>query len=478
MTFHNIINLKTITIMKKECLTILFAGILNLTLTAQIDSDADQTVKNLYGNLKELTRIPNILFGQEFFNSYSWINGNHEDETFSDCQSVANEHPGVLGQDFHYYIYKDATEMRKHSEAAKYAYSIGCVITFDFHMSGKYGGSYKYSAADKYLIYNIGNNNDSYGEVTWFKNELEKLINIVNNELKFPIVLRLFHEMNGNWFWWGSNAYGGSTSYKKFYQFAVNYIKSRTNYVLFAWSPNYPWTTSYYPGNSYVDIIGLDMYDQGTTSSYPSLTTMVSQLSSMTDYAIANGKIPVFSETGNRVGSPDNYPDWWLKVYNSIQGNSKAKRIAWMLTWINTNWGSYPYIPYLQSSATAKSKFCSFISQPNILMQADAKLRNMYDLSSYKSAEIKQEPVDNESVKLSVYPNPSKDGNFSVNLSFLDGHFVKIVITDRIGRQILNRYNILCDGVYNISMPKMKKGIYLLSISGDYSSFTQKVIIQ
>jgi len=109
--------------------------LLCMGLSAQIDPGATQTVKYLYGNLKEVAfDTKGILFGQEFFNSYSWYGGNHEDENRSDCKDVTGVHPAVLGQDFHYYLYKSSDEKRKHKEAALKAYQLGCVVTFDFHM--------------------------------------------------------------------------------------------------------------------------------------------------------------------------------------------------------------------------------------------------------------------------------------------------------------------------------------------------------
>lgn len=450
-------------------------------LNAQIDLNAYQNVKNLYGNLKEVSNSSKFLFGQEFFNSYSWNGGNHENETISDCYEVTGKHPAVLGQDFLYYIYKDTTEKRKHLEAAKKAYKYGCVITFDFHMPGMYGKSYEYSSADKYLMYKIGNN--SYNEVTWFKKELQKVVNIINNELQMPVVLRLFHEMNGDWFWWGTKAYGGSTSYKKMFQLAVNYIKDRTNYVLLAWSPNYTWTTTYYPGNSYVDIIGLDLYDQGTTYLKPSLSTMVNQLSLMTDYAKLNNKVPVFSETGNRIGSADKYPDWWLNVYNSIQANVKAKRIAWMLTWINVQWPNststqVPFTPHKNSTTLAKSKFYSFINQSNLMMYTDAKLHNMYDESPFKSAEIDNiTEIENPFNNILVYPNPSKDGNFKVNFTSMNDKEVRIQVTDLLGRLVFEKSNIT-DNSFPLCLSHIGKGFYIINISNEDINKSIKVLIE
>ncbi|NUQ81829.1 MAG: T9SS type A sorting domain-containing protein [Bacteroidetes bacterium] len=373
---------------------------------AQVDAQATQETKNLYANLKKVAfNGKNILFGQEFFNSYSWSGGNHENEDVSDVKTVAGVHPAVLGQDFHYYLYKSADERRKHKEAAIKAKALGCVVTFDFHIYSKYHNSSEYADADRYLMYNIGEGNNAYGEVTWLNQQLDQVLTVLNTDLKIPVVVRLFHEMNGNWFWWGTKAFGGAASYKKLYQYAVNYLKARTNYALFAWSPNYPFDTSYYPGNSYVDVIGLDMYDQGTGSG-PSFDVMVSQLTAVSDYAYSNGKIPVFAETGNRINSPDSWPWWWYNVNEKIQASNRAWKVAWMLTWINQPWGNPPYTAHAGSSAQAKTAFNDFKNMPSTLFQAEALALKLYATPTAKTEAEEEGPSPSGFILLGSYPNP------------------------------------------------------------------------
>lgn len=355
--------------------------------TAPIDLGATQITKNLYKNLNEVAwNTKDILFGQEFYNSYSFGGGNHNDKTFSDFKDITGDHPAVLGQDFMYYIYKTSTERAIHKAAALHAYTNGAVVTFDFHMPSKYHAGPNYSSSDLNLMYNIGNNNDAYGEVTWFKAELDKTISIIN-ELNIPITFRLLHEMNGNWFWWGTQANGGSASYQKMFQLAVNHIKSKTDLALFAWSPNYPFNsgtypgTNYYPGDLYVDVVGLDMYDINTSAGQ-SFSVMVTELTAVSDFGWSHNKIPVFSEVGNRVNSPDSYPYWWYNLNEALQGSNRAFKLAWMLTWINQGWDGpayAPYVAYWNSSTSAKTALRDFKNMSTTLMLSDSKTRNMYD---------------------------------------------------------------------------------------------------
>jgi beta-mannanase len=265
----------------KKILFLCLLGILlsTIRITAQIDGDATTQTKNLYKNLKKLAfDRRDILFGQEFFNTQSFGINEQNDPNVSDYKSTTGDHPAVLGQDFKWYLTK-SWELARMKAAAKYVYNNGGVVTMDFHMDSKYHDGHEFKkyqnqyekVDDTYLMFNIGSQNNNYQEMTWFNGELQKVANVLN-DLKIPIVVRLFHEMNGNWMWWGTQAYGGSDSYIKMYKYAVDYIKNRTQYALFAWTPNYPFDSgnnpgiNYYPGDNYVDVVGVDFYDIGSSN--------------------------------------------------------------------------------------------------------------------------------------------------------------------------------------------------------------------
>jgi hypothetical protein len=93
-------------------------------------------------------------------------------------------------------------------------------------------------------------------------------ITTVANQCKtvgFPIIIRLGHEMNGAWMGWGTNP----TVYKAMWARVVNIFKSvGASNVKFHWCPGYFSNTGYtfrdyYPGDGYVDYVGIDCY--GTT---------------------------------------------------------------------------------------------------------------------------------------------------------------------------------------------------------------------
>ncbi len=90
-----------------------------------------------------------------------------------------------------------------------------------------------------------------------------------------PILFRPFHEMNGAWFWWG----GAKTaaSYVRVWRYTFDYLTSveGCHNLLWVWSPsvqrrNYSPAVyeAFWPGAAYVDIIGIDGYDDGNDASF------------------------------------------------------------------------------------------------------------------------------------------------------------------------------------------------------------------
>ncbi len=463
--------------MKNKIIASFAAIALSGIMSAQVNPNATQKVKNLYGNLKEVAwDSKGILFGQEFFNSFRWTD-NSDDPNVSDVKTVTGKHPAVLGQDFEYYNTKPQPEVDRHTTAVKRAYELGCVVTFDYHMASKYHtGTVYQTGGDQYLMYNIGEQKDDYGEVTWLNSQLDKAITIINS-LDMPIVFRPWHEMNGNWFWWGSKAYGGATSYKKMYQYTVNYVNARTNNVLWEWSPNSPFDSSYYPGDNYVDVVGVDMYDQGNPG-YSTFDAMVTQLEQVSDFSWNHNKIPVFAEVGNRIFSaPDQYPDWFFDINTKLQASNRGFKIAWMLTWINQSWGNPPYVPHSGSTANSKAGFNKFTNMSTTLMQTDAATRDMYDTSLWTTKSTLDLNDNSLESTVAIYPVPVKENYFTISLKKSQINTVTVILTDLSGRQVFDKNY---DGLDTLQVPTatLVKGIYIVKVVSGTENFTRKIIVE
>jgi mannan endo-1,4-beta-mannosidase len=74
------------------------------------------------------------------------------------------------------------------------------------------------------------------------------------------VLWRPFHEMNGGWFWWGGK--DPQSFVRLWRQMFDYYTKTKgLDNLLWVYGPNHGTNTvAYYPGNRYVDLVGLDAY--------------------------------------------------------------------------------------------------------------------------------------------------------------------------------------------------------------------------
>ena len=342
-----------------------------------VDSEITPATKNLLNNLAKVANSEQFIFGQEFPMSFK-LNSLRNDLSTSDSKEVTGDHPGVFGIDPHYMLYKTASEKQLHIDEAKYAYNNGAVVTLDFHQQSKSDKKIYINdittATDKSLMYDIVN--DLNGSRAWFFGEMDQIITIINVDLNFPVVLRLFHEMDGGWFWWGSKATNHSTQlYIDFYKLTVDYVKNRTDLVLFAWSPNRELNTSYYPGDAYVDIVGVDIYDTNGP-------TIKQSLIELTNFSLSHNKVAALTEVG-RNNFIANDPDFWSNtLLQSIKDGGSSIKIAWVLGWFNAPWKSSQddlFIPNSASNSSVKNDFIKFKNDPQTLFMEDVKSLKMYD---------------------------------------------------------------------------------------------------
>jgi mannan endo-1,4-beta-mannosidase len=108
-----------------------------------------------------------------------------------------------------------------------------------------------------------------------------------------PIVWRPYHEMNGDWFWWGGRVgeYSTIRLYRQLFDRLVNYHK--LNNLIWMWNVDRPGTairkfSNFYVGNDFFDIASLDVYGSDFNQNYYDSLL-----------ALAKGKPIAFGEVGN-----------------------------------------------------------------------------------------------------------------------------------------------------------------------------------
>jgi len=91
----------------------------------------------------------------------------------------------------------------------------------------------------------------------------------------YPVQLRFAHEMNGDWYPWAEGVNGnGAGDYVRAWRHVHDVVAATgASNVSWVWSPNVPFWGStdlagLFPGAGYVDIVGLDGYNWGTSASW------------------------------------------------------------------------------------------------------------------------------------------------------------------------------------------------------------------
>ncbi len=91
-----------------------------------------------------------------------------------------------------------------------------------------------------------------------------------------PVLYRPYHEVNGNWFWWGyrPGRDGSAALYRQLYDRFVN-VHHLDN-LIWVWNVNAPGgaagpSEDYYPGAAYADVVSMDIYGEFKQEYYDSM---------------------------------------------------------------------------------------------------------------------------------------------------------------------------------------------------------------
>lgn len=344
-----------------------------------VDKNASTETVALFYNLRNLGKTKIIIGQQDAFNSFYQNSGS------SDIKKTTGNDPSILGSDFMFITDKDnpnnnwyVQQENKIIQDTKDAYAKGMINTFCWHLREPYNEKSFYSAdmtseqrtdAFKSLLPG-GKFND------WYKKKLDKVASVVSNlkdtnGKQIPIIFRPFHEFDGNWFWWGAN-YCTAEEYISVYRFTVNYLRDTKNVhnILFAFSPDNSYTTpssylSRYPGDDYVDVLGMDNYGDFDNKGTSGASLANSKLKLISDLAISKNKIAALTETGYRVTSTTPAINNWFStyLYDAITNNNL--QIAYVMFWSNTSSGYY--VPTPGNSNVAD--FQNFTLKSKIILQ-------------------------------------------------------------------------------------------------------------
>ena len=356
----------------------------------QSEQLARSKTEALLANLTAL-RAKGTMFGTQIPTEYGlsggekwWDDGSCSQ---SDVKILTGSHPAVCGWDISEIELKHSKnidgepfeDIRKHIRAA---YARGAVNTISWHCANPVtGGNSWDNTPAAHEIIPGGSKHELFK--TWLDRVAGFISGLTTPEGDLiPLIFRPWHEHTGNGFWWGKGS-AEAEDYKAMFRFTVDYlrnVKGPDNLIMayspdeihFIWDPESSWRDIYlefWPGDDYVDIIGLDAYDSPGRR-FSEVTPKLCKL--ISDLAVEKGRIAALTEAGLENNSPEHseyYNSvWWTgRLYEAIKGNNLSFALVWR------NGGLPPQSHYFGpwKGCYSEADFIKFASKQDILLEKD-----------------------------------------------------------------------------------------------------------
>lgn len=236
------------------------------------------------------------------------------------------------------------------------------------------------------------------------------------------VLWRPLHEAAGGWFWWGKDGPSCKKLWQVMYDRMVNYHGLKN--LIWVWTKESN-DDAFYPGDTYVDIIGRDYYKTGDHSS------IVSEFNTISS-KFGNNKIVTISECGS-------FPD---------PDNLVADEAGW--SWFMPWYGDFVRSATYNSLDLWKKAFAS-----SYVITLD----EMPSLKTCVVTAVEEEPqVSNQS--LEVYPTRVKDFVTIRSSELVE----KIAIYNLSG--ILQMEQNVSAHQFDVSLSNLSSGAYFLKVNG------------
>ncbi len=337
--------------------------------------------ENLLASLKAMAGSGRYMYAHQddpvYGHGWAW------DDDRSDVKSVCGDLPAVMGFDLGHIELGDEKNLdgvpfdRIRKETIK-LYEAGGMVTFSWHLDNPLTKGTAWvengekASLERRTVSSVlegGENHELF--LGW----LDRLADFMNSLTtadgeKVPVLFRPWHEHTGSWFWWGQDLCTAE-QYVALWKMTANRLKEKgVDNLLYAYSPgteNNGDASMYmerYPGDDYVDLLGLDCYcwtEPEVTDRYERFMNQIDiQLGMMAKLAEQHQKVIALTETGYE-GIP--LEDWWTSVLQKSIGDHP---ICYVLTWRNAHdkdthyFGPWPgqlasddFVKFYQSPKTA-----------------------------------------------------------------------------------------------------------------------------
>ena len=243
-----------------------------------------------------------------------------------------------------------------------------------------------------------------------------------------PVLWRPLHESPGNFFWWnnGQPASSAATSFKTLWQLMYTRltVRHQLHNLIWVYSVNDLPLATWYPGDTYADITGTDVYKAPSANMTDNWAAMQNQF--------APRKLVALTESGT-LTDPDRvrgYGTWW----------------SWFCGWQGSYIRTQP-TPFLQ----------------RVYLDADVITRD--ELPNWYAYALAAQAGTNPT-ELSIYPNPATGYMLNVRLELTKTQVSVVTLVNAIGQQITAGTYPLHAGANEFQVPiaGLAPGMYQLIV--------------
>ncbi len=341
------------------------------------DASATKETKLLYYQIEQMAK-KGIAFGHQdaTFYGVGWKHEERPQELRSDIKAITGKFPAVQGYDLGHIELGNEQNLDSvsfdlmHDHIQKMNKK-GAIISMSWHLDNPVtdGDSWDPTPAVPAIL----KGGEEREKFEFWINRLSTFFKSLKDKKgrAIPVVFRPFHEMNGSWFWWGGNNVSPE-DYKELWRQTHKLLEQNgVHNLLFAYSPNTVGSEEeyekFYPGDDYVDILGVDIYNHSGNEAFTK--QLQDNLQIVRKKAIGADKPFALTETGNVNFGAD--PEWWTKT---LFPGIKNTGISWVLLWRNARPSHY-FATY--PGEVSEEDFKEFANKEEILfLPAVQKIRS------------------------------------------------------------------------------------------------------
>jgi mannan endo-1,4-beta-mannosidase len=301
----------------------------------------------IQATLRDAAASGKILYGHQddLMYGHDW-NATKDADTLlerSDVKAVAGGYPYILGLDLGGIELGSANNLDGNDfalmrRAAEKHVARGGIVSVSWHLRNPLTGGDAWDVSSDRVVASIlpgGEKHALFRE--WLKRVADYLETWKTEDVQpLPLIFRPWHEHIGSWFWWGGKLCTPD-EYNALWRMTYSYLMKERGLTQLTWaiSPNSSgifdnWEERY-PGDDYVDIIGVDCYANANKPKQTYSDEMRNCLASLAETCKKRGKILAVTETGLE-GIPE--ADYWTGM---LSPGLKGFPVAYVLTWRNAS---------------------------------------------------------------------------------------------------------------------------------------------